>query len=80
MSGPNTPKTPVYTVTAISPEADVTPVGGVVPSQRVSFTTATGVSNSILIPDTVINDVAEVQARVEAKIRQLQAIMNLGGM
>jgi hypothetical protein len=80
MSGPNIPNAPAYRITSITPEDDVTPAGGVIHSQRVSFTTKTGISNSLLIPDTVINDVAEVQGRVEAKIRQLQAVMNLGSM
>jgi len=80
LTGQSTPPTPKYSITSISPETDLTPAGLAVPSQRVSFTTATGISNSVLIPDTVINDVTEVQSRVEAKIRQLQAILDLGGM
>jgi hypothetical protein len=80
MSAPNIPPTPAYKITSITPEDDVTPAGGVIHSQRVAFTTKTGISNSILIPDTVINDVPEAQGRVEAKIRQLQAIMDLGGI
>lgn len=78
MSNPHPRSMPKYTVTSIVPETDFPASGQVTPSQRVSFTADNGVTGSVLVPDTVINDISAVQTLIDAKVVALSAILNLG--
>lgn len=78
MSGPRTPQTYKYTVGQIVPEDDFRTPGRVIPSQRVPFTTDDGITGSVLVPDTQINDVGAVQVLIEGQINALRAIKMLG--
>jgi hypothetical protein len=70
---------PKYSITSIIPEADTNNPARIVPSHRVSFTADNGVSSSVLVPDTDIDNLGAVQSKVEAMITALSAIMRLGG-
>jgi hypothetical protein len=78
MSAPQRRPVPKYTVTSVVPETEFSPNGQTVPSQRVSFTTESGITGFVLVPDTQINDIAATRALVEGRIMALSDIMNLG--
>jgi hypothetical protein len=67
-----------YTIGAITPEDDFRTPGQIIPSQRVHFTTYDGLTGSVLVPDSQINDVAAVQTKVEGQIMALRSIKALG--
>ena len=79
MSTPVPQPDPAWTATGqIDADIDATVPGGATPSQRVYFTlTDSGVTSSVLIPDTRIGDTAYVRSQIAAKARQLAAITAL---
>lgn len=78
MTAPNPLPLPPYKITGIIPFTDFDPLGGTVPSQRVSFTADNGISSSVLVPDAQIGDLDKVRTLVEGKLAQLTNIMSLG--
>lgn len=78
MSVPRPASVPKYDITSIVPETDFNPQTGSVPSHRFSFTTQDGISSSVLVPDSVVNDVAAGRQLIEARIVALTAYKALG--
>ena len=78
MSGPNATPVPEYDVGPILPEDDLSVPGRSIPSHRFYFTTRTGITGSVLIPNTQMNDVEIGRGAIEAQIRLLQTYMHLG--
>lgn len=70
--------TPAYTVTAQRPDYGPGPAGTFVPGVVVSFTTPSGASGTVFIPEAAYT-VAEAAKRIAERVAVIEGIAALGG-
>lgn len=78
MSTPIAQPAPSWRVLTSVEDLDTSNPSNPVPSQRITFTVVdSGVTGSVLVPDTRVGDIAYVRSVIAAKAMQLAAVAGL---
>lgn len=68
-----------YQVTGVTPDSEFTTANTVVPGKRVAFSTSSGYSGSVFVPNSVFADQAAVRRLIEGEVRVVAAAQAITG-